>query len=215
MNFQFQRRMAPDPNNVHEKNIENEMKSEESVGNVMIINEEEFEENTSSGDDDQNAQHNAGSGIEYEGYKLLQPDDGTNGNTALDTSDSSDDEDEDEAVCKPDDYINGFASFDGPVVSGDVNIDYQHLTCGGIGDELPSTGLGFPEFIPEDEDEKELPRDDNIEMNKDKVELVMNAMANFTLPLNNIPEWAKNMSDGKWTESLAKSVQGSSKPNAD
>ena len=118
--------MAPDPNNVHEKNIENEIKTEESIGNVMIINEEEFEENTSSGDDDQNTQHNGGGSIEYEGYKLLQPDDGTNGNTALDTSDSSSgDEDDDEAACKTDDYNAGYASFGDPIVRGQINIDYQ------------------------------------------------------------------------------------------
>ena len=38
----------------------------------------------------------------------------------------------------------------------------------GFGDDLPSTGLGFPEMIPEDDDltlshDK---RDDNIEMNQ-------------------------------------------------
>lgn len=42
------------------------------------------------------------------------------------------------------------------------------MTCTGFGDYLPSTGLGFPEIIPEDGD---VPfsigqRDDNIEMNQ-------------------------------------------------
>ena len=45
----------------------------------------------------------------------------------------------------------------------------------------------------------------------DKVEQVKNAMANFTLPHNSIPEWAKELSDDKLMNSLAESVLKRSK----
>lgn len=40
------------------------------------------------------------------------------------------------------------------------------MTCTGFEDDLPSTGLGFPEVIPESDDEAKDQRDDNIEMNQ-------------------------------------------------
>lgn len=40
----------------------------------------------------------------------------------------------------------------------------------------------------------------------DKVELVKNAMASFSLPQMNIPVWAKDVTDDKLKETLEKSI---------
>ena len=77
--------MAPEPNDMHNKNIENDI---EINSGVTIINEEEFEENNSSGGEDNITPD------EYDGYKLLQQDGEGNFHTALEGSDSDSGENE-------------------------------------------------------------------------------------------------------------------------
>jgi len=104
--------MAPEPNNIHTKNIDDEVGS-----SVVIINEDDLQD-VSSGDD--NADENGGT--EYDGYKLLQQDDTHNGITGnnniiiFDQSESSDEEG-DEVIIKPYEMHE--------IVNLDVDIDYQ------------------------------------------------------------------------------------------
>jgi len=43
----------------------------------------------------------------------------------------------------------------------------------------------------------------NIEMNSDKAQEVMSAMANFSLPTSSFPEWAHSISEDEWKQQLA------------
>ena len=42
------------------------------------------------------------------------------------------------------------------------------------------------------------PSDSNIEMSKDRVEMIRSAMAGFQLPSSAIPSWASNLSESEW-----------------
>ena len=42
------------------------------------------------------------------------------------------------------------------------------------------------------------PSDSNIEMSKDRVEMIRSAMAGFQLPSSAIPSWASNFSESEW-----------------
>ena len=70
---------------MHNKNVEEDI---ETNSGVTIINEEEFDENNSSGGEEND---------EHDGYKLLQPDEDGNFHVVIEDSDSeSDDENEEE-----------------------------------------------------------------------------------------------------------------------
>lgn len=185
--------MAPEPNNHHSDSKDLHVELNEDTPVVLINEEDEM----SSGEEIEENNSNT----EYDGYKLLQQDETESNNFG--SEDESDNDDE--CLTKPENDITSSAeNYDQNI---QVDIDYQNLTCSGFGEDF-STGLGFPEVIPDGKEENGIERDDNIEMNEEKAELVKNVMASFTLPQTNIPEWAKNLTDDSWKESLSKSVQG-------
>lgn len=94
--------MAPEPNDMHNKNVENNI--ETNIG-VTIINEEELDENTSSGGEEND---------EYDGYKLLQQDEDGNFHAATADSDSEDDNED---------------KFTSSSSMGNENLAAQNLAC--------------------------------------------------------------------------------------
>ena len=82
--------MAPEPNNTHNKDIEDEI---EEDNDIVIIDEGDLEE-MSSGEEDQDGQDN----IEYEGYKLLQQDDTVTSENAYNTFQEIDHEESEDDV---------------------------------------------------------------------------------------------------------------------
>ena len=100
--------MAPEPNDMHNKNVEKDV---ETNSGVTIINEEEFDETTSSGGEEND---------EHDGYKLLQPDEDGNFHVATAYSDSeSDDENIEEEE---------FSSHQHFVEHNIKAVSYTHLT---------------------------------------------------------------------------------------
>ena len=104
--------MAPDPNNMQNKNMEKDI---ETNSGVTIINEDEFEENnSSSGEGEENAQD------EYDGYKPLQQDDNnTHASRSEEDSEESDDDEDEE------DLEGGYENYDGQMYRVHMDIDYN------------------------------------------------------------------------------------------
>ncbi|XP_013183118.1 male-enhanced antigen 1 [Amyelois transitella] len=46
------------------------------------------------------------------------------------------------------------------------------------------------------------PQADTIQMDNERARQVMNAMANFALPMSSIPEWAQSISEEQWKQTL-------------
>lgn len=107
--------MAPEPNDMHNKNVEKDI---ETNSGVTIINEEEFDETTSSGGEEND---------EYDGYKLLQPDEDGNFHVATADSDSeSDDENIEEEEFSSHQHFAEYNIMECGSTTCDANLDIDY-----------------------------------------------------------------------------------------
>ncbi|XP_057315158.1 uncharacterized protein LOC130656341 [Hydractinia symbiolongicarpus] len=170
------------------ENIPKEIQENALISSAILINDDMNDmENTDGSDDNLDVENES----EYAGYKLLQQEDTVGINN-----------EDDDLECNEENAI-GNEECNG---ENALNINYENLICSGLDDDLPSSGLGFPKEILEDEDEKLADKKD-IPMSESQAELVKNAMAGFSLPDLNVPAWAKSLSDDEWKVSLQTTVQ--------
>jgi len=189
--------MSPDPNNPDDKTAD--VNPSMVVNMVMPVDDEQ---NFSSDDSDNDAEYNA--------YKPLAQDDIPNGHMS-DTDDDDEDNDSDNDNSDTNDFQDlNFVNME-TITSNEASqtgINYQNLYCEGVDDDLGSSSLGIPASFVENEIQSDTTEDTiNIDMSETQVELVRNAMAGFSLPAINIPDWAKDISEDDWKETLINTIQ--------
>lgn len=109
--------MAPEPNNMHNKTVEKDI---ETNSGVTIINEEEFDENNSSGGEEND---------EYDGYKLLQQDEEGNIHVATANSDSdTEDENEEQEFSSYEHFAEHNLECVSTTCDASLDIDYKVIT---------------------------------------------------------------------------------------
>jgi len=158
-------------------------------------------DNESNESSDEHESFDVDNNTEYAGYKLLQQDDAINSVHANEDDDEG--SDDDGGSDSGDDVISSNV-----MTRYHIDINYDDLVVPGI-DEEENFDNSIYDAQPDLCEENITDESANVtlkNMTQEHAEQVKTAMAGFTLPPVNIPEWAKNITEDDWKKSFIESV---------